>query len=100
MKHIISVAALAAVLALAACDRGGADPAVETQPAGTQPAPTAQHQAAPQTGANTPSAEAAQAPAPGAESYAQCMDGARGAPEGEREVRQRACAGLAGAPKP
>jgi len=52
----------AALITLAACGRG-ADDDVQTQPAGTQPAPTVQHQAAPQTGPNTPPADSAQPPA-------------------------------------
>lgn len=54
---------VAALVALAACGRGEGGAAGETQPAGTQPAPTVQHQAAPQTGPNPPAADSAQPPA-------------------------------------
>ena len=94
------------VVSAAACGRGGqADD--ETQPAGTQPAPTPQEQAAPQTGPNTPQATDAQpmpppaptGPVPGARSYATCMADARGKSEGEREVLERTCANLPDAPR-
>jgi hypothetical protein len=90
---------VAAFVTLAACGRGGGDAAsAATQPAGTQPAPTAQHQAAPQTGPNTPQATDAQPPAPGAKpkSYAECMTMPVTVSEAERE---RACMTLPDAPK-
>ncbi|MFL5381883.1 MAG: hypothetical protein ACJ8GN_05155 [Longimicrobiaceae bacterium] len=89
----------AALVTLAACGRG-ADDDVRTQPAGTQPAPTAQHQAAPQTGPNTPQAVDAQAPPPSAprkpQTYAECMTMPVTVSEAERE---RACMTLPDAPK-
>jgi hypothetical protein len=109
----------AAVLALAACAgsdderaRPAADSAVATQPAGTQPAPTAQHQAAPQTGPNTPQAADAEAPVSDQaerakqphvrpdQTYAGCMARARAAASAdERALLQHTCASLPGAPK-
>jgi glucose/arabinose dehydrogenase len=89
----------AALVTLAACGRGGGDAAsTATQPAGTQPTPTAQHQAAPQTGPNTPQATDAQPPAPGAKpkTYAECMSMPVTVSEAERE---RACMTLPDAPK-
>jgi hypothetical protein len=91
---------VAALVALAACGRGEGDAAGETQPAGTQPAPTVQHQAAPQTGPNTPPADSAQPPAvPPARSYDECMVYARGSTESTREAAERACRDLPDAPK-
>jgi len=84
-------------VALAACGRG--DAAGETQPAGTQPAPTAQHQAAPQTEPNTPQAVDAQPPAPAVvkpKTYVECMNTPGAASEAERE---RACMTMPDAPK-
>jgi len=95
-----------AFLSAAACGRGGqADD--ETEPAGSQPAPAVQGEAAPQTGPNTPQAVGAQAqppapptgPVPGARSYDACMRDARSKPEGEREVLERTCASLRDAPR-
>jgi hypothetical protein len=91
---------VAALLGLAACGRGGGGAAsAGTQPAGMQPAPTAQHQAALQTGPNTPQATDAQAPPPGSKprSYAECMSMPVTVSEAERE---RACMNLPDAPKP
>jgi len=89
----------AALVTLSACGRGGGD-AAQTQPAGTQPAPTAQHQAAPQTGPNTPSSVDAQAPPPPTpgkpRTYAECMSMPVTVSEAERE---RACMNLPDAPK-
>lgn len=89
----------AALVTFAACG-GGADDDVQTQPAGTQPAPTAQHQAAPQTEPNTPQAVDAQAPQPSAprkpQTYAECMTMPVKVSEAER---QRACMTLPDAPK-
>ncbi|HVG46434.1 MAG TPA: hypothetical protein VM890_16940 [Longimicrobium sp.] len=88
-----------ALVALAACGRGEADDAAETQPAGTQPAPTAQHQAAPQTEPNTLQAVDAQPPMPAVarpKTYAECMATPGAASEAERE---RACMTLPDAPK-
>jgi glucose/arabinose dehydrogenase len=89
----------AALVALAACGRGGGGEA-RTQPAGTQPAPTAQHQAAPQTGPNTPQANDAEPTAPAAaqkpRTYAECMSMPVTVSEAERE---RACMNLPDAPK-
>jgi hypothetical protein len=90
---------VAALVALAACGRGGGDAAGETQPAGTQPAPTAQHQAAPQTEPNTPQAVDAQPPAPAVvkpKTYVECMNTPGAASEAERE---RACMTMPDAPK-
>ena len=86
---------VAALVALAACGRGGGDAAGETQPAGTQPAPTAQHQAAPQTEPNTPQAVGAQPPAK-PRTYAECLNTPGAASEAER---QRACMTMPDAPK-
>jgi hypothetical protein len=89
---------VAALVALAAC-RGEGDAAGDTQPAGTQPAPTAQHQAAPQTEPNTPQAVDAQAPAPAVvkpKTYRECMNTPGAASEAERE---RACMTMPDAPK-
>jgi len=88
---------VAALMALAAC-RGGDDAAGDTQPAGTQPAPTAQHQAAPQTESNTPqSTDDAQPPVIAKpKTYAECMRTPGAATEAERE---RACMNLPDAPK-
>ena len=89
---------VAALVALAACDRGGSD-AADTQPAGTQPAPTAQHQAAPQTEANTPQSTDAQPPVPSVRrptTYAECLNTPGAASEAER---QRACMTMPDAPK-
>jgi len=97
---------VAALLTLAAC--GGDDASPETQPAGSQPAPTTQHQAAPQTGPNTPQAIDAQAPPPTVDaqafppsevkrmSYRECMNTPGAQSEAERE---RACMTLPDAPK-
>jgi hypothetical protein len=105
---------------MAACggnDDEAAKPAADstataTQPAGTQPAPTAQHQAAPQTGPNTPpavdveapvSTEAERAKQPhyaAGQSYAGCMARARAAASAdERALLQHSCATLPGAPR-
>ena len=86
---------VAALVALAACGRGGGDAAGETQPAGTQPAPTAQHQAAPQTEPNTPQAVDAQPPAR-PKTYVECLNTPGAASEAER---QRACMTMPDAPK-
>jgi len=89
---------LVALVALAACGRSRGD-AGETQPAGTQPAPTAQHQAAPQTEANTPQSTDAQPPAPAVgkpRTYRECLE-TPGAPS-EAE-RLRACMSMPDAPK-
>jgi hypothetical protein len=103
IRSSLLVALGAALLSASACGRGG-QAADETQPAGTQPAPTTQDQAAPQTGPNTPQSTAAQAPqpsgpVPGARSYASCMADAREKGEGEREVLERTCASLPDAPR-
>jgi len=110
MKPILSRAAvLLAALALSACgggadqDADGGDTAAATVPAGTQPAPTAQHQAAPQTGPNTPQANAAEAPpagATGSRGYAECMREAGAAKtDDERAILARPCRGLPGSPR-
>jgi hypothetical protein len=120
MNPILSRCALAAaVLALSACGANdderarpaSTDSATATAPAGTQPAPTAQHQAAPQTGPNTPQAVDAEAPVSteaerakqphlGREqTYAGCMARARAASADERALLQHTCANLPGAPK-
>jgi hypothetical protein len=99
-----------AALSLSACGGGDADAddaaggdSLATVPAGTQPAPTAQHQAAPQTAPNTPSAVAAEAPPAGSASgrtFAECMREAGAASsEGEREVLAHTCRGLPGSPR-
>jgi hypothetical protein len=88
----------AALVTLAACGRGGGD-AAETQPAGTQPAPTPQHQAAPHTEPNTPHAAGAQAPPPPTLSYDECMVRSRGSTESTRKAAERFCAALPDAPK-
>ena len=90
---------LVMALSLAACEEGnaGRDPdAIE--PAGTRPAPTAQTQASPQTGANTPEANAAEAPPGG--TYSDCIAEAasQAKSDGEREVLERTCRNLPGAP--
>jgi hypothetical protein len=89
---------VAALVVLAAC-RGRGDAAGGTHPAGTQPAPTTQHQAAPKTEADTlPSADA-QPPTPAIarpRTYAECMATPGAASEAERE---RACMALPDAPK-
>lgn len=88
----------AALVTLAACRRSGGD-AARTQPAGTQPAPTAQHQAAPQTEANTPPADTQASPPTAARkprSYHECMTMPITVSEAERE---RACMNLPDAPK-
>lgn len=109
MKPIVLRAArVLAALSLAACGTGGGHGSAEAAdsasvPAGEQVAPGLQQQAAPQTGANTPQANAAEAPAPGSASgrtYASCMREAAGKGEGERDVLARSCRGLPGAPKP
>jgi len=90
---------LSAVVVLAACSREHDTADAGTVPAGTQPAPTAQHQAAPQTGPNTPQSVDAQAPAPTAgkpRTYAECMTMPVTVSEAERE---RACMNLPDAPK-
>ena len=87
-----------ALVALAACGRGGAD-AGETQPAGTQPAPTAQHQASPQTEPNTPQSSDSQSSASAVrkpKTYQECL-ATPGAPS-EAE-RLRACMSMPDAPK-
>lgn len=104
MKRTIFRAALAAAaLSLAACQEGnaGRDPDA-TVPAGTQPAPTAQQQADPQTEPNTAQGNEAQAPAPGARSYDDCVADARAKAKSdpEREVLERTCHSLRGAPRP
>ncbi|HYH79993.1 MAG TPA: hypothetical protein VEX86_09345 [Longimicrobium sp.] len=103
-----------AALSLAACGgddagQGGDDTA--TRPAGEQPAPSAQHQAAPQTGPNTPQGNSAEFVEPPVENrdtvhragpgqtYASCMAKARGAGEGERDILEQSCARLPDAPK-
>jgi hypothetical protein len=89
---------VAALMAQAAC-RGQGDAARNTHPAGTQPAPTAQHQAAPQTEPNTPQSADAQPPAPviaKPKTYAECMATPGASSEAERE---RACMNLPDAPK-
>jgi hypothetical protein len=116
MNRTLFRAALAvAALSLAACGNGDADErggdSTATQPAGQQPAPTAQNQAAPQTSPNTPqgnNAEFVDPPvenrdtvhraAPG-QTYAACMARANGAAEGERQVLQSTCRNLPDAPK-
>jgi len=110
MKPIhVRAALVVAALSLAACQEGnaGRDPDA-TVPAGTQPAPTAQTQAGPQTGPNTPEANAAEAPpaggttaAPGGRTYSDCMAdaGSRAKTDDERGVLERPCLSLPGAPK-
>lgn len=99
-------AVLAMALSLAACQEGnaGRDPDA-TEPAGTRPAPTAQTQASPQTGPNTPEANAAEALPEGGSTtqgrnYSDCMAEAasKAKSDGEREVMERPCRTLPGAP--
>jgi len=114
-RTFFRVALAVAALSLAACDKGDAaeqgGDETATQPAGQQPAPTAQNQAAPQTGPNTPqgnNAEFVEPPVvnrdtvhragPG-QTYASCIANARGAGEGERELLERICGRLPDAPK-
>jgi hypothetical protein len=97
-RSLLGATLFTAAMALAACSE--ADTAADqTVPAGTQPAPTAQHQAAPQTGPNTPQATNAQPPAgaAGPRTYAECMAAPGAASQAERE---RACMSLPDAPKP
>lgn len=103
----------AAFLALAACggDAGKAGNDATTQPAGQQPAPTAQNQGAPQTGPNTPQGNDAGFVEPPVENrdtvhragagqtYASCMARASGAADGERQVLEGTCRNLPDAPK-
>jgi hypothetical protein len=105
MKRTFSGAALTAALFLAACgtgDAGGDD--LETQPAG-RAAPTAQTQASPQTGPNTPEANAAEALPEGGSttqgrSYSDCMAEAasKAKSDAERGVMETSCRNLPGAP--
>jgi hypothetical protein len=105
--------AAAALLSLGACG-GSADKAGDdttTQPAGQQPAPTAQNQAAPQTSPNTPQGNNAEFTEPPvenrdtvhragpAQTYASCMARASGAADGERQVLEGTCRNLPDAPK-
>ena len=115
MSRILSRAAavVASALLLAACDvaknDGGANaPADSTQPAGTRPAPTAQTNAAPQTGTNTPPAEFTEPPVEhrdtvhrmgAAQTFASCMTRARAAGEDERPLLEQTCRQLPDAPK-
>lgn len=114
-RTFFRAALAAAVLSLAACGKGDAadqgGDGTTTQPAGQQPAPTAQHQAAPQTGPNTPQGNAAEFVEPPVENrdtvhrtapgqtYASCIAKARAAGEGERELLERICTRLPDAPK-
>ena len=129
-RFLVRVAFAAAALSLTACgnERGNgaaatsdsaaaaqpadAPAAPQTEPAGAQPAPTAQTQAAPQTEPNTPQAYNAQAPAGSqaenrptkpvvgaAQTYASCMARARASGEGERQVIEATCRTLPDAPK-
>jgi hypothetical protein len=99
LNRFLGAALVSASVALAACGGKGHSASDRTQPAGTQPAPAAQHQAAPQTGPNTPQASDAQPPAPAIvkpRTYVECMSTPGAASEAERE---RACMNLPDAPK-
>lgn len=105
---LIRAALLVAALLLAACQEGnaGRDPDA-TEPAGTRPAPTTQTQASPQTGPNTPEANAAEAlpeggttGTPAGRTYSDCMAEAasKATSDAERGVLERPCRNLPGAP--
>ena len=117
-RFFSSAALLSAALVLAACGKadaaksgGDSTPAAATAPAGRQPAPTAQDQAAPQHGSNTPPAADAEAPPPDlaartkqtqlrpGDTYASCIAKVRGGSADERRLLEQSCASLPGAPK-
>lgn len=111
-RTLTRAAVVAAALALAACgDKGGANGGAAsdtTQPAGSQPAPTAQAQAAPQTGTNTPQAVQTDPPIEGrdtvrhigpGQTYASCMAQAKNGRPDERPLLERTCMNLPDAPK-
>jgi hypothetical protein len=105
---MVSALSLAAAACLDSKPGGGAAAADSTQPAGTQPAPTPQTNAAPQTGPNTPPADSALPPVehrdtahhlqPG-QTYASCLAKARAANEDERALLEQTCRQLPDAPK-
>ena len=110
-RNLIRAALAAAALSLAACgDKAGNGnvPADSTQPAGTQPAPGPQTNAAPQTDQNVPPGFPPEPPvenrdtvhrlSPG-QTYASCMARARAGNPDERALLESTCKNLPDAPR-